>query len=111
MNDKKQFGKISKALADPRRLEVLEFIAGQDAVSCGSIAEHFPVRQSTISHHLKILVDSGLVDVRREGQFGYFSSQPDVVQDYLSELHLRLIRDVSRPQASKINLFNKETKL
>jgi ArsR family transcriptional regulator len=87
----KQFTRIAKALADPRRFEILEVIAGVHEMSCGAIAERFPIGQSTVSHHLKVLADAGLIDVRREGQHGYFTAKPEVLKAYLKELRRRLI--------------------
>ncbi len=93
MEDSRQFEKISKALADPRRVEVFEMISEYGETSCGNITKKFPVKQSTISHHLRILVESGLVDVRREGQFGYFSPHKDVVESYINELRKRFLKE------------------
>jgi DNA-binding transcriptional ArsR family regulator len=60
-------------------------------MSCGAIAERFPVGQSTVSHHLKLLLDAGLVTVRREGQHGFFSAKPEVLEEYITELQKRVI--------------------
>ncbi|MFQ5550418.1 MAG: ArsR/SmtB family transcription factor [Gemmatimonadales bacterium] len=100
LNDK-QFTRIAKALADPRRFEVFEVIAGVREMSCGDIAERFPIGQSTISHHLKQLTDAGLVHVRREGQHGYFAAKPEVLKAYLKELRLRLIPDTRAKKVRK----------
>ncbi|NOY06722.1 MAG: helix-turn-helix transcriptional regulator [Chlorobi bacterium] len=84
--NKKQFNNIAKALSDPRRLEILKVIAESGEISCGTIADRFPVGQSTVSHHLKLLADSGLVSVRREGQHGFYSANPDIFEEYIKEL-------------------------
>jgi len=89
--DELQFTRIAKALADPRRMEIFEVIAGVSEMSCGAIADRFPVGQSTVSHHLKVLVDAGLVRVRREGQHGFFSAQPNAIEAYIEQLRCRLI--------------------
>jgi ArsR family transcriptional regulator len=87
--DDKQFMRVAKALADPRRFEMFRVIAGRDEISCGALADRFPIGQSTVSHHLKVLADAGLVEVRRQGQHGYFSAQLDVLDSYLEELRRR----------------------
>jgi ArsR family transcriptional regulator len=84
--DQEQFTRIAKALADPRRFEILKVITERREMSCGAIAERFPVGQSTVSHHLKILADAGLVSVRREGQHSYFAARPEVLTAYVEEL-------------------------
>ncbi len=73
-------------MADPRRAEILEVITREGEISCGVIAERFPVGQSTISHHLKMLVDAGLVAVRRDGQHGYFSPRSGAIENYIKGL-------------------------
>jgi len=57
-----------KALADPTRFRMVQEIAEAGELSCGEVAERFDVSQPTISHHLKILVDAGLLVQRTEGK-------------------------------------------
>jgi len=89
--DDKQFTRVAKALADSRRFEILKAISETSEMSCGSIAERFPVGQSTVSHHLKMLLDAGVVSVRREGQHSYFSTRSEVLEEYVGELKKRVI--------------------
>lgn len=74
--------KVAKALADPTRFGILRAIAGTSELSCGEIARLFPVSQATVSHHVRILMESGLVNVRREGQFNYLRAVPDRLEWY-----------------------------
>ena len=60
---------ISKALADRTRLGILRTIARRGCVCCGDVAKAFSVTQATVSHHLKVLSNAGLVEMRRDGQF------------------------------------------
>ncbi len=89
--DEIQFIRVAKALADSRRFEILRAISESHEMSCGAIAERFPVGQSTVSHHLKLLLDAGLVTVRRGGQHGFFSARPAVLEEYITELQKRVI--------------------
>jgi ArsR family transcriptional regulator len=57
-----------RALGDARRFEIVRRIAEAGEMSCGQIGEHFDVSQPTMSHHLKILVDAGLLLTRGEGK-------------------------------------------
>jgi ArsR family transcriptional regulator len=88
--DSEQFQRIAKALADPRRFEILEHIARKSEVGCQRLCDCFPVRQATISHHLKELASAGLVESRRDGQFVYYRTRPAVVEEYMAELDQRL---------------------
>ncbi len=88
--DDRQFTRVAKALADARRFEIFQVIAAEVEISCGAIAQRFPIGQSTVSHHLKVLADAGLVEVRREGQHGYFSARVDVLDAYTEELRRRI---------------------
>jgi ArsR family transcriptional regulator len=88
--DTEQFQRIAKALADPRRFEILEHIAKQAEVGCRRLCGCFPVRQATISHHLKELASAGLVESRRDGQFVYYRTRPAVLEAYMAELRRRM---------------------
>ena len=83
------FHAVAKALADPQRFEILEHISRAGEVSCGEVASQCPISQATVSHHLKVLVDAGLVSVRREGQRSIFTANPEVLDTYLTELKAR----------------------
>ena len=74
--------KVTKALADPTRFRILQAIAGAGETCCGELAQRFPITQATVSQHLKVLAEAGLVDVRREGQFNYYRMVRDILDDY-----------------------------
>lgn len=84
--------RIAKALADDRRFEILEAIAGAEELSCKALVERFPITQATVSHHLKELYTSGLVTVRQDGQMRLYRSCPEVLEEYLAQLDRRLLR-------------------
>jgi ArsR family transcriptional regulator, arsenate/arsenite/antimonite-responsive transcriptional repressor len=90
--DDKRFQKVAKALADPRRFEILQKIAamGAEGMCCGAVCEEFPVSQATVSHHLKELTEAGLLESRSEGQFKYWSADTEVMTEYIAELQNRL---------------------
>lgn len=102
--DVTQFQRIAKALADPRRFEILEVIASAgDEMCCGSVVECFPVAQATVSHHLKELADAGLIETRAEGQFKLLRARPEVLAEYVGELQRRVgaRRAAGRERSSK----------
>jgi len=82
----KQFDLIAKALADPRRMSLLEAIAGKDMCSCHVLRQQFPVSKATISHHIKELTRAGLVEPHREGQFLNCEVRRDTLEAYAAEL-------------------------
>jgi ArsR family transcriptional regulator len=84
--------RIAKALADDRRFEILEAIAGADELSCSMLCSRFPITQATVSHHLKELYTAGLVSVRQEGQMRLYRSRPEMLEEYLAQLDRRLLR-------------------
>ncbi|KYF89338.1 ArsR/SmtB family transcription factor [Sorangium sp. So ce388] len=78
------------ALGHPVRLSVLRFVvqAGAEGASAGDIQAHVGLAASTLSHHLKRLVDAGILRTRSEGTFHYYSAAYDALRaltDYLWE--------------------------
>jgi ArsR family transcriptional regulator, arsenate/arsenite/antimonite-responsive transcriptional repressor len=72
---------ILKALADPRRFELLERIAKAGCpLGCGQAREGLPISAATLSHHIKELETAGLIDVRREGKFHFLTLRPGVLE-------------------------------
>lgn len=82
----KQFDLIAKALSDPRRMQVLEVIGGEEECPCQRLREEFPVSKATISHHIKELVRAGLIEARRDGQFLHCEVRRDTLEAYAAEL-------------------------
>src|SRR5712692_9374140 len=78
--------KVTKAFADPTRFRILQAIAGAGETCCGELAQRFPITQATVSQHLKVLAEAGLVEGRREGQFNYYRMLRAVFDEYLRTL-------------------------
>jgi ArsR family transcriptional regulator len=83
-----RFHLIAKALADPRRYDLLRRIGrAGDTLSCESIrTEGCQVTAATISHHMKELETAGLIDSLREGKFVSYRLRRDVLEAYLARL-------------------------
>jgi ArsR family transcriptional regulator, arsenate/arsenite/antimonite-responsive transcriptional repressor len=84
--DTTEIAKISKALADRSRLQIYEAIAAQPNMYCGQIIEKYGLTPATISHHLRVLMEAGLIECRREGQFVYTHAVPQTMQQYTQAL-------------------------
>ena len=94
--DAAQFIRISRALADPRRMELLERIAADEEVGCTTLAGESCVSQPTISHHLKELTTAGLVQPRREAKFCFYRVDRKVWNGYLAEMQRRIPPTLAR---------------
>jgi len=73
---------LFKALNDPTRREILEMLGKKD-LSAGEIAEKFNMSKPSISHHLDLLRQAGLVESVKQGQFIYYSLNTTVFDELL----------------------------
>ncbi|WP_353095029.1 metalloregulator ArsR/SmtB family transcription factor [Tissierella praeacuta] len=64
--------KIIKALSDPKRLQILDILSCGEMCAC-DILEHFDFSQPTLSHHMKVLMESNLVNIRKDGLWSHYS--------------------------------------
>jgi ArsR family transcriptional regulator len=84
--NRSEIEKISKALADKTRLRIFEAISATKHMTCGEIVSMRGVTPATVSHHLKILSEAGLISCRREGHFVYSSAVPQTLAAYARAL-------------------------
>jgi ArsR family transcriptional regulator len=77
---------IGRALGDPNRLAIYTQIAQYDELNCGEMHGKHPISQATLSHHLKVLHDLGLITSRKEGLNVYYRSVPEKFAGYLKYL-------------------------
>ena len=74
--------KTFKALSDGTRREILELLK-KGAVSAGDISAHFHMTPATISHHLSVLKDAGLVSDEKRGKFIYYELNMSVIDEII----------------------------
>lgn len=74
---------VFKALNDPIRRRILELLKKKGDMSAGEIADQFDISKPSISHHLDLLKQAGLVEVMREGQFLYYSLNTTIIDELM----------------------------
>jgi len=67
--------KVFKAFCDERRIEILTLLSDGEKCAC-ELLEELDIGQSTLSHHMKVLSDSGVVFSRKEGKWTHYSINP-----------------------------------
>ena len=83
----RQFMLISKALADPKRFEMLQKIGeSKQAPTCSCMCDWTGLAPATISHHIKELDNAGLINVERDGKFARLTLRRDIWKAYLKRL-------------------------
>lgn len=77
------FQECFKAVADPTRREILKLLKSK-SLSAGEIVEHFNMTGATISHHLAILKNAGLIVDKKVGKYIYYELNLSVVEEVIS---------------------------
>lgn len=70
-----EIAKVFKAFCDENRLQILELLRTGEKCAC-KLLDDLHIGQSTLSHHMKILCDSGVVQGRKEGKWVHYSIDP-----------------------------------
>jgi len=78
--------RVARALADPTRFRLLRAIAARAEISCQELTALFPISQATVSHHLKVLSEAGLVTVRNEGTFHRYRVVEGALERYARDI-------------------------
>ena len=86
--DERRTAQVFKALCDENRIRILKLLCGGEKCAC-KLLQELNISQSTLSHHMKILCDSGIVTGRKEGTWMHYSISSEGAQaakDLLTEL-------------------------
>jgi ArsR family transcriptional regulator len=78
-----RIAKVAKALGDPIRLQLVDVLKKHAGKVCVcELTPLFDVGQPTVSHHLKVLRDAGIVDSERKGLWAYYYVRPEAVEEF-----------------------------
>ena len=101
--DERRIALVFKAFCDKNRIRILKLLASGEKCAC-RLLEELDISQPTLSHHMKILCDSGVVVGRKEGKWMHYSISPEGSQtaaDYLRALTSVRCTDVDGPCCEK----------
>ncbi|NMC56739.1 MAG: helix-turn-helix transcriptional regulator [Eubacteriaceae bacterium] len=90
--DYKEYANIFKALSDETRLKIIEMLKdGEEKCAC-DLLENFKITQPTLSYHMKMLSDCGLVNARRDGAWMRYTLNKDTIsalRGYFNAINIR----------------------
>lgn len=78
---------ICKALGDSNRLQIVQMLSDGEKCGC-KLLEAFEITQPTLSHHMKILCECGLVNERKEGKWHHYSINPALWKDFCNTIRV-----------------------
>jgi ArsR family transcriptional regulator len=81
VHERDQLAAKFKALADPTRVAIINCLSAADEVCVCNLTETFDLSQPTVSHHLRILREAGLVESSRRGTWAYYRLVPEAIAE------------------------------
>ena len=95
------YAMICKALGDANRLQIVSVLADGQKCAC-RLLDHFDISQPTMSHHMRILCDCGIVNLRKEGKWSYYTLNPQVLNEF--KTFIGVLENKSREDAKRRGL-------
>ena len=89
MNKFEEAAKIFKAFCDPNRLMILEILKNGEQCAC-KLLEQLNIGQPTLSHHMKILCDSGIVNSVKYGKWTHYLISKEKLEDVKSIIDIKI---------------------
>lgn len=87
----KEHAKVFKAFCDEKRLQILDLLRGGEKCAC-VLLEQLDLGQSGLSYHMKILVESGVVESRQEGKWTYYK-----ISKQGRDSSINLLKEITTP--------------
>jgi ArsR family transcriptional regulator len=84
--DRERIERISKALGDETRLRIFEAINSHEEMTCSELVSLRDITPATVSHHLRVLLEAGLIETLREGQFVCSKANPQTIEEFTEAL-------------------------
>jgi ArsR family transcriptional regulator len=78
------YSKFFKAVGDPSRQKIMKVLRKKGEMKVGDIVAKIKLAQPTVSQHLKVLADAGIVNVRKQGQESYYALCNTTIYDVIS---------------------------
>jgi DNA-binding transcriptional ArsR family regulator len=92
---------VFRALGEPLRAGIMARIATTDELACTSLEEMLTVSKSTISYHMKILYQAGLIDIRKEGRNYFYRARRAAIDEALPGMLECLVAMAEEPLANE----------
>lgn len=88
---------LFKALADPTRVAILNRLACSDECCVCDLTSVFDLSQPTVSHHLRVLREAGLVEAERRGTWAYYRVVPEAIERLRQVFAMPALEAVASP--------------
>lgn len=82
--------RFAKALGHPARIAIVGFLLKSETLTCNQIVEALPLAQASVSQHLKIMKEAGLLENRARGNQVYYSLKKNRIRDFCKEFRQTL---------------------
>lgn len=104
-----KYAKVAKAVADPKRVKILDLLSCGELCAC-DILEHFDFTQPTLSHHIKVLSEAGLVVSEKRGTWHHYTIDQEAAQKYIDDtVHLLTHSEVCSCKSSEASSQKNES--
>ena len=98
----KETARVFKAFCDENRLQILELLRSGEKCAC-KLLDDLKISQSTLSHHMKILCDAGIVQGRKDGKWVHYSINPAGAERAVQLLNEQITLDITDVQDDSCN--------